>query len=87
MREHAQTPNLLKQLGNARSRGDRRQSLGATAVMVGVRYAPGADFGGEHGEPRAVRKKDTFRTLSYLRGRRGGFALKYVIIKRKAKYT
>ena len=70
MREHAQTPNLLKQLGNARSRGDRRQALGATAVMVGVRYAPRADFGGEHGELRAVRKKDTSRTL-FIRARGG----------------
>ena len=74
MREHAQTPNLLKELGNARSRGDRRQSLGATAVMAGVRYAPGADFGGEHGELRAVRKKDTSRTL-FIRAE-GGSALK-----------
>ena len=74
MREHAQTPNLLKELGNARSRGDRRQALGATAVMVGVRYAPRADFGGEHGELRAVRKKDTSRTL-FIRAE-GGSALR-----------
>ena len=67
MREHAQTPNLLKELGNARSRGDRRQSLGAMAVIIGVRYAPRADFGGEHGELRAVRKKDTSRNPVYSR--------------------
>ena len=73
MRERAQTQNQLKQLGNARSRGDRCEALGATVVMVGVRYAPRADFGGEHGELRAVRKKDTSRTLR-IRAR-GGSAL------------
>ena len=65
----------MKQLGNDKSRGDRRQALGAMAVMVGVRYAPGADFGGEHGELRAIRKKGHHIT-DPVYSREGGSALK-----------
>ena len=77
--DDAHPSKQLKLLGNARSVGGRCEALGALAVMVAVRYAPGAGFGGEHGEPRPARQNDTSRAA--FRGDEGGFLLsrRYIV--------